>query len=372
MAKLFISYRREDSQDIAGRIFDRLARQFGDEAVFIDVDAIPYGVDFRQYLTTWVASCDILIAVIGKDWLDAVHERGPNAGRRRLEDPTDFVRIEVSAALARHIPVIPLLVGGAAMPLPDQLPPDLADLAFRNAAEVRSGRDFHADISRLISGVERLLKTPPPLPAKPAHATPLPEQDSPALARGVAPTQVDPPAVLWPTNLGFDGPDEGGVPYGWFNSAGYVGGVSTDYEVAVYPRPRVPQGRCVRMHRSGGHTKEFGSLMQRCPAQHLAGKLLRLEAELHAEKLEAWAGLWLRIDGPWGHLFFDNMHDRPIRGTTNWQRYSIETSVSPEAVWINYGILLVANGTLWADNLALTVRDAESETTPNQGRRSLG
>src|SRR5690242_9416655 len=98
MAKLFISYRREDSLDIAGRIHDGLSHHFGEEKVFIDVDTIPFGVDFRRYLTAWVAGCDILIAVIGNHWLDVRHESGPNEGKRRLDDPADFVRIEVAAA----------------------------------------------------------------------------------------------------------------------------------------------------------------------------------------------------------------------------------------------------------------------------------
>src|SRR4051812_43543626 len=114
MPRFFISYRRDDSLDIAGRIYDRLAAHFGHDEVFIDVDTIPFGVDFRSFLTDWIAQCEVVIVVIGRTWLDCRFEGGPKAGQRRLEDPADFVRIEVAAALARGIPVIPVLVGGAA------------------------------------------------------------------------------------------------------------------------------------------------------------------------------------------------------------------------------------------------------------------
>jgi formylglycine-generating enzyme required for sulfatase activity len=165
MPKFFISYRRADSLDIVGRIYDRLAGHFGHDEVFLDVDTIPFGVDFRTYLTDWVSGCDGVIVVIGSRWLDCRFENGPMAGQRRLDDPADFVRIEVATALARDIPVIPVLVGGSSMPGPDQLPPDLSGLAFRNAAEVRSGRDFHLHMDRLIRWLGRPPKpVPPPEP----------------------------------------------------------------------------------------------------------------------------------------------------------------------------------------------------------------
>ena len=92
--------------------------------------------------------------------------------------------------------------------------------------------------------------------------------------------------------------------------------------------------------------------------QGFVGKVVRFEGEVRSENLDGWAGLWLRVDGPSGHLFFDNMHDRLIRGSTPWTSYAIETLVPEESEWLNYGLVLVANGTLWADNFALAVRDA--------------
>lgn len=159
MTKLFISYRREDSEGLTGRIYDRLVAHFGKEEVFIDVDTIPFGVDFVDHLSAAVSQCDILLAMIGEQWLDVCHKEGPHQGQRRLDDTSDFVRIEIQAALERNIPVIPVLIGKTAMPGQEQLPNELKKLARRNAAEVRFGRDFHNHVDRLIQGIEHLLQT---------------------------------------------------------------------------------------------------------------------------------------------------------------------------------------------------------------------
>jgi formylglycine-generating enzyme required for sulfatase activity len=147
MSKILISYRREDSADVTGRIDDRLVQQFGREAVFVDVDSIPFGVDFRKHLDEQVAKCDVFLAVIGPDWM------GPkdSQGKTRLDDPRDFVRIEIESALTRQIPVIPLLVRGGSIPSAEQLPQSLRELPYRHGLPVRSGSDFHNDMSRLIT-----------------------------------------------------------------------------------------------------------------------------------------------------------------------------------------------------------------------------
>src|ERR1022692_436579 len=155
MPKLFISYRRSDSSDVTGRLFDRMKDHFGRDNVFIDIDGIPFGVDFRKHLSEAVGKCDVLLAVIGNHWLDAAQEDGQQKNRR-LDDLQDWVRIEIEAALARGIPVIPVLVGQSSMPRDKDLPGDLKELAYRNAAEVRSGRDFDDHVGRLIRGLERL------------------------------------------------------------------------------------------------------------------------------------------------------------------------------------------------------------------------
>lgn len=154
MSKILISYRREDSADVTGRIDDRLVQQFGREAVFVDVDSIPFGVDFRAYLDAQVAKCDVFLAVIGPDWMGEKDVEG----RARLEDPADFVRIEIESALKRQIPVVPVLVRGASIPSAKQLPKSIQDLSYRNGLAVRSGPDFHRDTDRLIEYLKKQVR----------------------------------------------------------------------------------------------------------------------------------------------------------------------------------------------------------------------
>jgi len=151
MAKVFLSYRRGDSADVTGRIDDRLVDSFGRDNVFKDIDSIPLGVDFREHLTDAVGGCDVLLVVIGEGWLRAEDE----SGSRRLDDNADFVRIEVEAALQRDIPVVPVLLGNARMPKPEELPPSMQELSFRNATKVRPDPDFHPDMVRIIDGIRK-------------------------------------------------------------------------------------------------------------------------------------------------------------------------------------------------------------------------
>jgi hypothetical protein len=148
-ARIFISYRRADSADVTGRIYDRLAGHFGESAIFKDVDSIPAGIDFKEHLEKAVGKCRIFLVVIGDEWLEARDSLNNN----RLQDPRDFVRIEIEAALNRNIRIIPLLVRGASMPAEEQLPPSLRKLVYRNAIPVRPDPDFHRDMDRLISAI---------------------------------------------------------------------------------------------------------------------------------------------------------------------------------------------------------------------------
>src|SRR5215472_9531740 len=141
MPKIFISYRRDDSGYMAGWLYERLKRQFGPENLFMDIDTIPFGVDFRDHLQRGVGQCDVLLAVIGRNWLGRTAE-----GSRRLDDPRDFVRIEIEAALTRNIFVIPILIDQVRMPAETDLPASLAALAYRNALEIAHGRDFHVHV----------------------------------------------------------------------------------------------------------------------------------------------------------------------------------------------------------------------------------
>ena len=155
--QIFISYRRDDAAYVTGHINDRLRREFGDESIFTDVDRIALGVDFRTTLDRMVSKCQILLAVIGDDWLTVRNQEG----EFRLQDPADFVRIEIESALQRDIPVIPLLVEGTQMPSEEDLPESLKDLAFRNGTQIRPEPDFHTDIERLINSLKKHLQTLP-------------------------------------------------------------------------------------------------------------------------------------------------------------------------------------------------------------------
>lgn len=150
--RIFISYRRTDSAGYAGRIYDRLVAHFGVDTIFMDVDTIEGGTDFVDVLEDAVQSCDVLIALIGKQWLSLKD----NTGERRLDNPEDFVRIEVAAALKRKIRVIPVLVDGAEMPQPMELPENLRALARRNALQVNH-HSFNPDAYRLIEHLESAL-----------------------------------------------------------------------------------------------------------------------------------------------------------------------------------------------------------------------
>jgi formylglycine-generating enzyme required for sulfatase activity len=156
--KIFINYRRDDSISTAGRLHDRLAQTFGRKNLFMDVDHIPAGIDFVDYLPSQVAACDVFLAVIGPNWLDAKDDDGC----RRFDNPDDFVTIEIAAALARNIRVIPVLVDGARTPKADKLPDSIKPLVRRNAVEVRN-TSFGRDAEALVDKVREALKSPRPV-----------------------------------------------------------------------------------------------------------------------------------------------------------------------------------------------------------------
>ena len=153
MTKIIISYRRSDSDLFAGRIRDRLASTFGEESIFIDVDNIPLGKDFRVHIQEEMSRADAVLVVIGPNWL-GINEHAQN----RIMQDTDPVRIEVETALHNRTPIIPILFGKTPMPQPEQLPPSLKDFAYINAASVDTGRDFHRDLTRVIETLTTFLK----------------------------------------------------------------------------------------------------------------------------------------------------------------------------------------------------------------------
>jgi hypothetical protein len=150
MSRLFISYRRDDTAGHAGRLFDHLSRAFGPDDVFMDVDDIQRGDTFAQTLNERLLQADVLLAVIGKQWLTLTDA----SGERRLENVDDWVRAEVRSALVAGRLVIPVLVGGAALPNEAGLPEDIRALAARQLAEVRDG-SWNDDVGRLCTDIKR-------------------------------------------------------------------------------------------------------------------------------------------------------------------------------------------------------------------------
>jgi negative regulator of sigma E activity len=152
MSSIFISYRREDSQALAGRLFDRLAARYGKDRVFRDIDAIDPGSRFSEVIKLRIAGCKALIAIIGKDWLDAKDDRA----RRRLDLPDDFVRAEIAEALAQNKLVIPVLVEGTMFPARNALPPEISALVDLNALPISDSR-FDYDVGRLMVVVDKII-----------------------------------------------------------------------------------------------------------------------------------------------------------------------------------------------------------------------
>ena len=171
VGRVFISYRRQETAYAAGWLFDRLVDRFGREQIFKDVDSIELGDDFVEVLSTAVGSCDVLLALIGDQWLTIADDQG----QRRLDDPNDFVRLEIEAALTRDVRVIPILVEGAQMPRADEVPPSLSALVRRQALELSPSR-FAFDTSRLLEVLDRTL----------AEAHPRPQFTGPVVDPGAA------------------------------------------------------------------------------------------------------------------------------------------------------------------------------------------
>ena len=186
MDKIFISYRREDSEGFARSLFQSLVAHFGKDHVFMDVEAIGLGMDFVEAIDKSLADCGVLLVLMGKDWAHC----SDSDGTRRLEKPDDFVRIEVAKAIKRKVPVIPVLVKGAPMPKPEELPEELRTLTRRQALELRHER-WDSDVDHLSLSLEKLLglkrmdqaaiqAVPPPpaaQPCAPLHLLPGSEDD---------------------------------------------------------------------------------------------------------------------------------------------------------------------------------------------------
>lgn len=186
---IFISYRRDDSGGEAGRLFDDLTRAFSADAVFMDVSGIEPGIDFRKAIDQNVSCCGVLLAVIGPSWATIA---GSN-GERRLDNESDYVRLEISAALSRNIAVIPVLVHGARMPHADQLPENLKDLAYRNSVELTLAR-WNSDVQLLIQALAQYVHVHAAKASEtePVHAVVPVQLPAPHAEMEAAPVQTKP------------------------------------------------------------------------------------------------------------------------------------------------------------------------------------
>jgi hypothetical protein len=163
---IFISYRRDDTEGEAGRLFDDLTREFDSKNVFMDVAGIRPGVDFVKAIEANVADCGVLLAIIGPAWATIANP----TGQRRLDDPNDFVVLEIASALKRDVPVIPVLVHGAKMPAPDQLPESLKSFSYRNSVELSHTR-WNSDVQLLIQALATYVASSKATAQEPVHAT---------------------------------------------------------------------------------------------------------------------------------------------------------------------------------------------------------
>src|ERR1700674_2573149 len=172
MPDIFISYRREDTSGYAGRLYDQVSAHFGRDHVFMDVAGLEPGSDFVDTIEKKVGTCDALIALIGKNWLTVKDDQN----QVRLSRPGDFVSVEIAAALKRNVEVVPVLVGGAKMPLQHELPESLQLLSRRQALEIGDVH-FTRDVGDLIEALKRPAATP---------TAPSPKWRKPALAAGIS------------------------------------------------------------------------------------------------------------------------------------------------------------------------------------------
>jgi len=163
---IFISYRRDDSEGEAGRLFDDLVRAYGDDSVFMDVTGIEPGLDFRKAIDANVAGCGVLLAMIGPTWATVKDAEG----NLRLNSPNDFVRLEIASALKRGIAVIPVLVHGAKMPPLEVLPEDLKDLRYRNSVELTHAR-WNSDVALLTAALKSYVSVKKSQETETVHAT---------------------------------------------------------------------------------------------------------------------------------------------------------------------------------------------------------
>ena len=152
--KIFISYRRRSDSHVAGRLFDHLEAEFGEDSIFFDVERIPLGVDFRTYIRTSLMECSAITVIIGHTWIGSFKKQGLFLSRVD-EDSEDHVRTEIETAFDHNVRIIPLLVDGATMPRRGEVPKSISQICYLNAGSLRAGKDFRTDVRRVIDDVRK-------------------------------------------------------------------------------------------------------------------------------------------------------------------------------------------------------------------------
>ena len=232
MSGIFISYRRDDkvAAAVARGLYDRLAEHFGKEHIFMDIDTLKAGVDFVEVIEETVADCDALIAMIGDEWLEVRNTQG----NRRLDNPQDWVRLEIATALKRNIQVIPALVYGAAMPLSKDLPRPLKKLARRQAAEI-THKNFHHDVDRLVKDLPDHDRTKTKAGEEGSETLEPPKPKEPAMES--VPVSTDDPDIVFDKQTGLMWTrDDNGEDVAWQGAHQYA----ENLELAGYSDWRLP------------------------------------------------------------------------------------------------------------------------------------
>jgi hypothetical protein len=185
--RIFLSYRRSDCQPQANGLYDGLRRRLPDARVFMDIDGIPAGADFEEHIRREISMCDIVLVMIGDNWLDA----RPGSDVRRIDEPADFVRLEVESALAHpHVDTLPVLVEDTVMPSATEMPDSIARLARLQCVEL-SDRRWLWDLDHLVAEVEKVARRhgkiaapaqPPPSEHPPVPRSPAQPARTPAIA----------------------------------------------------------------------------------------------------------------------------------------------------------------------------------------------
>ena len=162
-SKVFISYRRADSAYATDRIFERLENELGQGEILMDIESIAASQDFRVALDNALKKCSVLLVIIGSQWLGAWDG---NVKQRRLDNPADYVRMEIEAAISRNVPVIPVLIDESVLPPAGELPKSIESLVYRQAMNVGRGPRFYEDIERLIGAIKCYMEEPREIPTQ--------------------------------------------------------------------------------------------------------------------------------------------------------------------------------------------------------------